>query len=100
MAWDGLGQNPGQNEELASTSDTAPQAEAPFRRDPDAKRERALATLDPRSSEWQVLHDQIEADREKRLRAQLRICSDCLPSESKTTKPTRSVSDVPSVVSR
>ena len=40
------------------------------RRDPKAKREAVLATPEPRSAEWQAPRDKIEADREKRLKAQ------------------------------
>jgi hypothetical protein len=69
------------------------------RPDPESKREAALATLKPHSAEWEVLHDQIEADREKRLNAQLRICSGCFSQENAAAdqgEPTPSESDTAS----
>lgn len=99
LAWDGLGYK----EEPTATSDVDPEMELSSRRNPEAKRERVLATLDPRSAGWQALHDEIEADQDKRLKAQMRICSGCLPSKSQTANSDTSIksaSDGPSVVSR
>jgi len=99
IAWDGLGPD----DNLSAATELHPKTASTSRRDLETKREVMLATLDPRSAEWQALHDQIDADREKRLKAQLRICNGCLPEQGKTADNARSIrsaSDTPSSVSR
>lgn len=99
VAWDGLGLN----DNPATNSKLHPNAVLSSHGDPDAKREAKLATLEPRSAEWQALHDKIESDREKRLKAQLRICNGCLPVLNGTADkvgPTRSASATASSIDR
>src|SRR6516165_1337223 len=71
MAWDG------HNDDLPEATHLHPKTALSSRPDPEANREAVLATLKPYSAEWRALHDQIEAEREKRLNAQLRICNGC-----------------------
>ena len=97
MAWDG------HNDDLPEATHLHPKTALSSRPDPEAKREAVLATLKPYSAEWRALHDQIEAEREKRLNAQLRICNGCLQEQDKTAdnnKSIRSASDTTSSVAR
>ena len=50
--------------------------------DPNAEKEKVLATLRPYSAEWVVLYNQIEAEEERRLKTKLVICRGCFPGES------------------
>ena len=43
----------------------------------DSEREKVLATLRPYSAAWWIVHDAIEADREKELTKKLAICRGC-----------------------
>lgn len=97
-AWNGVGQD----ENAIAASDLHSKASSSCPRcNLDAKRKTALARLEPDSAEWLVLHDEIEADREKRLKAQLRICDGCLPAQNVSSdRSVRSASDSPSSVGR
>jgi hypothetical protein len=75
IAWDGLGQDPNwqirQKHHRAKPSPSLP--------DPNAEREKVLATLRPYSAEWFALSEQIDADEDRRLKTKLVICRGCLP---------------------
>jgi hypothetical protein len=73
VAWNGSSQHPNKHprhkQSLAKASLTKP--------DPDTEKEKILATLRPYSREWFVLHDEIEAEEDKRIKGKLVICRGC-----------------------
>jgi hypothetical protein len=74
LAWDGLGRDPNLRPspgKRASAASTAP--------DTNDEREKALATLRPYSEAWWVVHDEIEAEKDRRIGARLVICRGCFP---------------------
>jgi hypothetical protein len=77
IARDGLAQDPNrhirQKPRRAKPSPSLP--------DPNAEREKVLATLRPYSAEWFALSGQIEAEEDRRLKTRLVICRGCLPQE-------------------
>lgn len=75
MAWDGLGQDP--NRPAATKRHGAKQA--PAETDPNRERERVLGTLRPYSDAWWVVHDEIEAEKDRQLGSKLVICPRCVP---------------------
>jgi hypothetical protein len=75
IAWDGLGQDPNRlavaKRRLAN--------HAPSERDPNAERQRVLATLRPYSDAWWAIHDEIESENDRQLNRKLEICRRCAP---------------------
>ena len=49
--------------------------------DPNAEREKLLATLPLYSAQWVALHNQIEAEEDRRLQNKLVICRGCFAKE-------------------
>lgn len=45
--------------------------------DPNVDREKVLVTLRPYSAAWWVVHDEMEAEEDKRLNAKMVICRTC-----------------------
>jgi hypothetical protein len=77
IAWDGLGQDPNSHirQKLRFTESS------PAVPDQNAEREKVLATLSPDSAEWKVLHNQIEAEYDRRLKKTLVICKGCFQKD-------------------
>ena len=92
FAWDGLGQDPNKpvrhkpRPRVAASSKTA--VKPP---DPNAEREKVLATLRPYSAAWWVVQDEIVAEEQRRLNARLVICRTCLPTANSPEDYTASV---------
>jgi hypothetical protein len=80
-AWDGLGQNPNYRRAMARSGGHTASVEA----DQNTERAKVLATLRPYSAEWWLVHDQIEADRDRRTNAKLVICQGCLTQAPEAT---------------
>ncbi|MCP3369836.1 hypothetical protein [Bradyrhizobium cajani] len=76
IAWDGLGRNPNRPPVTKQRVASPPPAES----DPNQERERVLGTLRPYSEAWWAVHDEIEAENDRRLGAKLVICPRCVPS--------------------
>ena len=74
IAWDGLGQDPNRTRRAV----TRIQATAVVEDDATRKREEVIASLRPYSAAWWAVHDEIEAERERRLARKLVICRGCL----------------------
>jgi len=72
-AWDGAGRDPN----LRRTRVKHPQ-NSTNQHDVNRNREQVFATLRPYSAEWWAVHDEIEADYDKRLARKLVICAGCL----------------------
>jgi hypothetical protein len=74
FAWDGRDRDPNlparQKPRLAKAAPN-----------PNIERKRVLATLDPRSSVWRALKDEIDAEDDRYLNSKLSICRNCLPVE-------------------
>ena len=73
FAWDGSGHDPNRSRvrvkrAVVSVDDG----------DANRKRERVFTTLHPYSAAWWAIHDEIEADHDKRLAGKLVICGSCL----------------------
>ncbi|WP_439394121.1 hypothetical protein ACRQ5Q_33125 [Bradyrhizobium sp. PMVTL-01] len=95
-AWNDLSQD----DDSLAANDLHRKTSSP-RRTPDGKREAALAKLEPGSAEWHMQHEEIEAEKEKRLNAQLRICDGCFPGQAATSnKSIKSASDGSASISR
>ncbi|MBR1175151.1 hypothetical protein JQ617_14370 [Bradyrhizobium sp. KB893862 SZCCT0404] len=76
IAWDGLGQNP--NRAHVTKRRTA--NPTPVKDNPNQERERVLATLRPYSEAWWAVHDEIEAENDRKLGTKLVICPRCVGS--------------------
>jgi hypothetical protein len=78
FAWDGRDRDPNlparQKPRLAKAAPN-----------PNIERKRVLATLDPRSSVWRALKDEIDAEDDRYLNSKLSICRNCLPVEPVTS---------------
>src|SRR5689334_9805381 len=74
IAWDGLGRDPNLKPSPGRRASGASVA-------PDAKgeREKTLATMRPYSEAWWAVHDEIEAEKDRRIGGRLVICRGCLP---------------------
>ena len=82
-AWDGLGRDPNLRGAISRARPAAPEA------DQNIERERVLATLQSNSAAWWVVHDEIEAETDRRLNAKLLICQGCLAEAPDATAPIR-----------
>ncbi|KYK45569.1 hypothetical protein [Bradyrhizobium sp. 191] len=84
IAWDGLGKDPNRPH-VAKRRVANPAPAAP---DPNQERERVLGTLQPYSQAWWAVHDEIQAENDRRLGSKLLICPRCVepspPSENVT----------------
>lgn len=76
VAWDGLGQDP--NRPAVTKRRGANQG--PVQNDANQERERVLGTLRPYSEAWWAVHDEIEAENDRRLGTKLVICPRCVQS--------------------
>jgi hypothetical protein len=84
FAWDGLGRDPNgpvrrHKQRLAATTVLGAAPKVP---EPNAERERVLATLRPYSAAWWVVRDEIEAEDQKRINGKMVICRTCFPPAS------------------
>jgi hypothetical protein len=80
-AWDGSGQNPNHRRAIPRSGSRTVFVEA----DRNTERARTLTTLRPYSAAWWVLHDEIEADKDRRTNARLVICQGCLARDPEAT---------------
>jgi hypothetical protein len=46
---------------------------------PNAEKEKLLATLRPDSDEWAALYEEIEAEENRRINSKIVICRGCFP---------------------
>ncbi|OSJ19909.1 hypothetical protein BST63_00810 [Bradyrhizobium canariense] len=76
FAWDGLGRDPN----LHSAKRLVRSAERPS--DPNRERDRVLATIRPYSDAWWVVHNEIQAENDRRLSSMLVICQGCIARTS------------------
>ena len=82
FAWDGSGNDPnrprGKKKRVQILTDENPATRA---------REEALASLRPNSTAWWTIHNEIEAEHDKRLARKLLICAGCLrdPPQAEVT---------------
>jgi hypothetical protein len=83
IAWDGSLKRP--NSPIRKERRLA-DAPAPLP-DPNAEREKVLATLRLYSAEWVALHNQIEAEEDRRLKIKLVICRGCFPKLDEDSGP-------------
>jgi hypothetical protein len=74
IAWDGLGQDPNHP---AVTKRSLGKHAVP-ESDPNAERQRVLATLRPYSDAWWAVQDEIEAENDRQLGSKLVICRSCV----------------------
>jgi len=77
FAWDGLGQDP--NKPLRNTKRVV---RLPAKPDPNAGRRKMLNTLEPYSAAWWIVHDEIEAEEQRRVNNRIVICRACAPTAS------------------
>jgi len=77
VAWDGLGQDP--NKPLRNTKRMM---RLPAKPDPIAERQKALNSLQPYSAAWWAVHDEIEAEEQRRVNKKIVICRACAPTAS------------------
>lgn len=95
FARDGLGHPP---KRLALTvrerhrPSAATASRQPREADPNADREKVLATLHPYSAAWWVVRDEIDAEEQRRINAKLVICRSCLQKKGSPEDYTGSVS--------
>lgn len=75
IAWDGLGRDPN----LPPVTSHAKNISAGHPDDPNAKRQNMIAALRPYSQAWWVVHDEIEAENDRRISSRLVICQGCIP---------------------
>ena len=87
IAWDGLGQNP--NRSHVTKRRTA--NPTPVQGNPNQERERVLATLRPYSEAWWAVHDEIEAENDRKLGTKLVICPRCVQSPPSGDEVTGSI---------
>ena len=73
LAWDGSGDNP--NRPRVKVKRVQPSADE---NSANRTREEALTSLRPYSAAWWVIHDEIEAEHDKRLARKLVICVGCM----------------------
>jgi hypothetical protein len=80
FAWDGLGQDPNRliRHKRRPTATGALTA-VPKAPEPNAERDRVLATLRPYSAAWWAVQDEIDAEEQRRIKAKLVICRSCFP---------------------
>jgi hypothetical protein len=79
--WDGLGQNPNHRRATPRSGSRTVSVET----DQNTERARVLTTLHPYSAAWWVVHDAIEADKDRRTNARLVICQGCLVQAPEAT---------------
>jgi hypothetical protein len=77
FAWDGLGQDP--NKPLRHAKRMM---RLPAKPDPNAERKKVLNTLEPYSAAWWIVHDEIEAEEQRRVNNKIVICRACAPTAS------------------
>ncbi|QOZ12159.1 hypothetical protein [Bradyrhizobium sp. CCBAU 51765] len=87
IAWDGLGKDPNRPH-VAKRRVANPVPPAP---DPNQERERVLGTLQPYSQAWWVVHDEIQAENDRRLGTKLLICPRCVESSPPSENVTGSI---------
>ena len=80
-AWDGFGQNPNHRRAIPRSASRTVSVEA----DQNTERAKVLTTLHPYSAAWWVVHDAIEADKDRRTTARLVICQGCLTQAPEAT---------------
>lgn len=91
IAWDGLGQDPNKSSNRPPIAKRRATPPAPVAGDPNQERERVLGTLRPYSEAWWAVHDEIEAENDKRLGTKLVICPSCVQSPPPDAEVTGSV---------
>ena len=91
IAWDGLGQDPNKGSNGPHATKRRATSPAPAASDPNQERERVLSTLRPYSEAWWAVHDEIEAENDKRLGTKLVICPRCVPSPQSSEDATGSI---------
>ncbi|MGH6708548.1 MAG: hypothetical protein ACREEK_06210 [Bradyrhizobium sp.] len=73
VAWDGLGRDPNlPRARVKRAADPANEG------DSNRKREQVLVSLHPYSASWWAVHNEMEAENDKRLARKLVICASCL----------------------
>jgi hypothetical protein len=77
FAWDGLGQDP--NKPLRNAKRVM---RLPAKPDPNAERQKVLNTLQPYSAAWWAIHEEIEAEEQRRVNKKIVICRTCAPTAS------------------
>jgi hypothetical protein len=77
FGWDGLGQDP--NKPLRNTKRMM---RLPAKPDPNVERQKVLNALQPYSAAWWVVHDEIEAEEQRRVNNKIVICRACVPTAS------------------
>jgi hypothetical protein len=78
IAWDGLGQDPNKGSNHPHAAKRRATNLAPAATDPNQERERVLGTLQPYSEAWWAVHDEIEAENDRKLGTKLVICPRCV----------------------
>ena len=73
FAWDGSGHDPNRPRVRVKRAVVSVDED-----DANRKREQVFTTLRPYSVAWWAIHDEIEADHDKRLARKLVICGSCL----------------------
>lgn len=76
LAWDGLGQDPNRPPVVKRRATAGASAAS----DPNQEREKVLGTLRPYSEAWWAVHDEIQAENDRRLGNKLVICPRCVES--------------------
>ncbi|WP_028138410.1 hypothetical protein [Bradyrhizobium japonicum] len=78
IAWDGLGQDPNKSPRRLHTAKPRATNPAPAASDPNQERQRVLDALRPYSEAWWAVHDEIEAENDRKLGTKLVICPRCV----------------------
>jgi hypothetical protein len=81
FAWDGLGQDPNKPVRHKHRATVAALSKTADKPDSNNEREKVLVTLRPYSAAWWVIHDEIEAEDQRRINAKIVICRSCFPKE-------------------
>ena len=77
FAWDGLGQDPNLRRARVKRAGNTTNED-----DSNRKREQVFVSLHPYSAAWWAVHNEIEAENDKRLARKLVICDSCLQRSS------------------
>ncbi len=91
IAWDGLGQDPNRALNRPLVTKRRETTHTPAESDPNQERERVLGTLRPYSDAWWAIHDEIEAEKDRRLGTKLVICPRCVQSSRSSEDVTESI---------